>query len=822
LIFNLQFPWLLFITTNTKQSRLQNDQRTQQRNRFLLAKRPTEFRSNVPAQRSLVSSGLHERLELTLTACPGFKSTRAFVALDPPPRSGATRWFPVHLTVSSDSSADTLDADNIPVAVPSASLLSALNSGSPVAEEQCVLVRERCVLVHERHQVSIPTARLVRFVSLTSSATSNAGCESAADGPLIRACLAGQVVWGGAVVSVGSLLFKIVDALAVVDDADDCGEQVIVTAGFSIPALSSTSGDTNPDDVVSFVRYDEPDEPCHAVSSAATDTTPWPPLEAQVWAEHASQLLGGVGLSTCRRLTDWMAGEGSGGMAQLGAIVSGLPGSGKRTVVDAVARSAGLPVLELDPRNAFNGQIGAGEEHISDVLLNRAVASSPCVVVIRSVELLAPPALGRGNAEQRLCAVLMSALDSLAAGPARVLVVGTTSHPDGVDVALRSGSRLSLDVMLPSPTLEDRTKIMTSLFSSITLSTTLDGCGTTSSNEKEEIATEIARRANGFVRADLEGLVREAFMWQRRHQPGREASPYLSFEALLKGLDAVQPHAMRAMGQQKEHDDSTTTSTPLIAGLRVARAQMLEAVVMPLRHSVALAQRGVGGPKGVLLYGPSGNGKTALSRELQRILKHEGLANFVSVPCSSLISKQVGGSEAAVVNAFARARRAAPCVLFLDQIEAIAPRRGFDSSSQQTFDRILSCLLTEMDGILNKEDRGEEDDAPHQPVILVAATDKVDALDAAILRPGRFDQIISVDEPDESERAELINHFLRRTRIVGAGETVMAQIVARTEGWSAAELEGVCREAVLDCLRRDIHCEALDLGLLLERVALSA
>ncbi|MHA1581973.1 MAG: AAA family ATPase, partial [Candidatus Baldrarchaeia archaeon] len=307
---------------------------------------------------------------------------------------------------------------------------------------------------------------------------------------------------------------------------------------------------------------------------------------------------------------------------------------------------------------------------------------------------------------------------------------------------------------------------------------------------------ELAERTHGFVGADLAALCREAAMKAlRRYLPeidlDEEVIPphvlekiKITMKDFLDALKEIQPSAIREVLVEvpNVHWDD-------VGGLEEVKRELKEAVEWPLKHPEVFKRMGVDPPKGILLYGPPGTGKTLLAKAIAT----ESEANFISVKGPELMSKWVGESEKAVREIFRKARMVSPAIIFFDEIDSLAPRRGFTNETQVT-ERVVSQLLTELDGL-----------EPLREIVVIAATSRPDMLDLALLRPGRFDRLIYVPPPDKKARLEILKIHTRKMPI--ADDVDLLKLAEATNGFVGADLAALCREAAMLALREDIEAK---------------
>jgi AAA family ATPase len=440
-----------------------------------------------------------------------------------------------------------------------------------------------------------------------------------------------------------------------------------------------------------------------------------------------------------------------------------------------------------------------------------AQQSAPSLIIIEDIHQLCPHAdVGPSETDRQTTAGLMMCLDAIHHLPAEkmVVVVATSSAVDKVDTSLRRPGRFDKEIEVPIPTSIERTELLGFLV------------GKVHHDLKEDEICKIAEMAHGHVGGDLKALCMEAqqvSLGQCLQQHNRlrfpstnthsstsngvhsststgvnsstsvslDLSEYcVRYEHFMEALHRVRPSAMREVQVEvpKVHWSD-------IGGLEDIKSKLKESVEWPLKHPEAFSRLGIKPPKGVLLYGPPGCSKTMIARALAT----ESRLNFIAVKGPELFSKYVGDSERAVRQVFFRARAAAPSIVFFDEIDALAVHRKSDGGSSVA-DRVLAQLLTEMDGVEHLSD-----------VLVVAATNRPDMIDKALLRPGRIDRLVYVPLPDSNTRREIFNIQFRSTPI--ADDVDVDGLVGRTAGYSGAEIVSVCQEAALSALHDSIRTE---------------
>ncbi|MEU7927222.1 AAA family ATPase [Micromonospora sp. NPDC049801] len=443
----------------------------------------------------------------------------------------------------------------------------------------------------------------------------------------------------------------------------------------------------------------------------------------------------------------------------LGVLLSGPAGSGKSALVRAVAARVGARVHPLWAPEV----VALADQAAADRLRAAATAArtaGPAVLLITDVEAVAPP-----EEPGPLATVFRQVLAEVVR--AGVAVVCTTSRPEAVDVALRAPDLLSLRISVPLPDAPLRREQLTVLTRQVPLA-------------DDVRLDEVAGRTPGFVAADLAALVREAGVRAALRQKSA-STPTVSMADFTAALEVVRPTTMAASTLEL-----ASVTLDDVGGLDEVKQTLTESVLWPLTYPDTFARLGVQPPRGVLLYGPPGCGKTYLVTALAG----SGRANVLSVKGAELLSKWVGESERAVRELFRRAREAAPTLIFLDEVDALAPVRG-QATDGGTTDRVVAALLTELDGV-----------EALRNVVVVGATNRPDLVDPALLRPGRLGRLVYVPPPDGAARAEILRAASRNVPL--ASDVDLAALGADLGGFSAADCAAVIREAALAAMRESL------------------
>jgi len=462
-----------------------------------------------------------------------------------------------------------------------------------------------------------------------------------------------------------------------------------------------------------------------------------------------------------------------------GVLLYGPPGTGKTLLAKAVANEANAHFIYLSGPEIMSKYYGQSEENLREIF-KEAQENAPSIIFIDEIDSIAPKRDEvTGEVERRVVAQLLALMDGLESR-GKVVVIGATNRPNALDPALRRPGRFDREIEIGIPDRNARKEILEIHTRGVPIAEDVD-------------LDKLADMTHGYVGADLAALVKEAAMHAlRRIMPEidmeMEKIPREILEKLVVTWDdfmdayrEMQPSTMREVLIEKPNvhwDD--------IGGLENVKQELREVVEWPLKYRKLFAHMKVKIPKGILLYGPPGTGKTLLAKAVAT----ESEANFISVKGPEFLSKWVGESEKAVREVFRKARQAAPSVIFIDEIDAVAPVRGRDLGSHVT-ERVVSQILTEMDGLEELHN-----------VTVIAATNRPDILDPALLRPGRFDRLIYVPVPDKKAREEIFRIHLRGKPL--AEDVKIEELAEKTEGYTGADIEAICNEATMLAIREYI------------------
>ncbi len=459
-----------------------------------------------------------------------------------------------------------------------------------------------------------------------------------------------------------------------------------------------------------------------------------------------------------------------------GVLLYGPPGTGKTLIARAVASETNAAFFVINGPEIMNKFYGESESRLRGVF-QEAQKRAPSIIFIDELDALAPRRSDTGGeVERRIVGQLLALMDGLASR-GQVVLIGATNQPNALDPAMRRPGRFDREISLRVPDVRGRTEILQIHSRDAALSGEID-------------FARLAQLTPGFVGADLEALCREAAMIAlRRVLPHIDYEKgYIPYETLVNlnitmsdfqaALREVEPSTTREV-----YVEISETSWDDIGGLSKVKDNLTEGVEWPLRYPEIYAHARVEAPRGVLLSGPPGSGKTLIARALANQCE----ASFISIKGPELLSKWVGESEKGIREVFRRAKQAAPCIIFFDEIDALAPHRGGEMDGHSG-DRVIAQLLTEMDGVEGREG-----------VIVVAATNRPELIDTALLRPGRFDLVVELAYPDESERRAIFAIHTRGRPL--APEIDLDELARQTAGRSGADIEAICRRAALLALR---------------------
>lgn len=461
-----------------------------------------------------------------------------------------------------------------------------------------------------------------------------------------------------------------------------------------------------------------------------------------------------------------------------GVLLHGPPGTGKTLIAKAVANESGASFFSIAGPEIMSKFYGESEQRLREIF-DEAQKSAPSIIFIDEIDSIAPKRSEvTGEVERRVVAQLLAMMDGLKER-GQVIVIGATNRVDAIDSALRRPGRFDREIEIGVPDRAGRIEILQIHIHNMPIGQDVN-------------PDELADRTHGFVGADINALCKEAAMKAvRRYLPDLttedEIPRKIIDEMLVTGEDfdealkEIEPSAMREVLVELPRvtwDD--------LGGLGSLRQELIEAIEWPLKRPEKFHKMGIRPPKGILLYGPPGTGKTMIAQAIAT----ESQANFISVRGPQMLSKWVGESEKAVREIFKKARQVSPSIIFFDELDAIAPMRGMDDGSRVT-ERVVNQLLAEMDGLETLKD-----------VVVIAATNRPDILDPALLRSGRFDRLLMIGPPDKLARHEILKIHISKTPI--SEEVNIEELAELTEGYVGSDLDALCREAVMLAMREDL------------------
>ena len=464
-----------------------------------------------------------------------------------------------------------------------------------------------------------------------------------------------------------------------------------------------------------------------------------------------------------------------------GVLMHGPPGTGKTLLAKAVASESDAHFILINGPEIMSKYVGGSEENLREYF-EEAEANSPSIIFIDELDAIAPKREEtNGETERRTVAQLLTLMDGLKSR-GQVVVIGATNRPDSLDPALRRPGRFDREIEIGVPDSDERREVLEIHTRNMPI-------------EEDVDLNKLANTTHGFVGADLESLCKEAAMRVvRRILPEIKTDDDEIPEDVLKkiivtkddfksALKEIQPSALREVLVQVpdvKWDD--------VGGLDDAKQELKEAVEWPLKYPENFQKLGIKPPKGVLLYGIPGTGKTLLAKAVA----HESEANFISIKGPELLSKWVGESEKGVREVFRKAKQTAPTVIFFDEIDSIASTRSGNDGDSGVTKRVVNQLLTEMDGLEELED-----------VAIIAATNRPDIIDPGLMRPGRFYRHIKVDTPSEEGRLAIFEVHTKDMPL--ASDVNLKKLAKATDGYVGADIEAVCREAAMLTLRNDME-----------------
>jgi len=478
-----------------------------------------------------------------------------------------------------------------------------------------------------------------------------------------------------------------------------------------------------------------------------------------------------------------------------GVLLHGPPGTGKTLLAKAVATESEANFILLNGPEVMSKFYGESEKKIRDIF-DEAEKNAPSIIFIDELDAIAPKREDvSGEVERRVVSQILTMMDGLKSR-GNVIVIGATNRVNALDSALRRPGRFDREIEVGVPSKEGRLQILKIHTRGMPLTKDVD-------------LEKLAALTHGFVGADLEALTKEAAMAVlRKHLPKLKLDSdsedeqipkevleqlVIRYSDFMDALKVVRPSAMREVLVE-----TPSVGWESVGGLDNVREELQEAVEWPLKHPESFKRMGIRPSRGILLYGPPGTGKTLLAKAVAK----ESEANFIQVKGPSLLSMWVGKSEEGVRKIFERARQVAPCIVFFDEIDAMAGKRGIEQGTKVT-ERVLNQLLAEMDGLEDLND-----------VLIIGATNRPDMLDPALLRPGRFDKILLVNSSNEKGRLQILKIHTKNMPIGDKKqfedkdkEKFLIDMAKKTEGYTGADIEALAREAAMLALRESVDAK---------------
>jgi transitional endoplasmic reticulum ATPase len=466
--------------------------------------------------------------------------------------------------------------------------------------------------------------------------------------------------------------------------------------------------------------------------------------------------------------------------APKGVLLHGPPGTGKTLLAKAVAHETNANFYTIGGPEIMSKFYGESEERLRDIF-KKAEENAPAIIFIDEIDSIAPKREDvSGEVERRVVAQLLSLMDGMSSR-GKVVVIGATNRVNAIDPALRRPGRFDREIEIGVPDKEGRLEILQIHTRGMPL-------------DKDVDLSLIANMSHGFVGADLQAVAKEAGIRALRKvlpeiDLTKENIPSEILKKIVVTMDdfqsvikEIEPSALREV-----FVEIPDVKWADIGGLGGVKQELQEAVEWPLKYQGLFVHSDATPPKGILLYGPPGTGKTLMAKAAA----HESEANFISIKGPELLSKWVGESEKGVREVFRKARQAAPCIIFFDEIDSIAPSRGSHGSDSNVTERVISQLLTELDGLEVLSN-----------VIIIAATNRPDIIDPALLRPGRFDRLLYVPPPDKESRLQILKIHTSKKPL--AQDVVLDTLANQTEGYTGADIAALASAAVMLALREHI------------------
>ncbi len=468
-----------------------------------------------------------------------------------------------------------------------------------------------------------------------------------------------------------------------------------------------------------------------------------------------------------------------------GVLLYGSPGTGKTLLAKAVANESDAHFISIAGPELVSKFVGESEQKLREIF-EEAEKNAPSIIFMDELDAIAPKREEViGEVEKRMVSQLLTLMDGLKTR-GQIIIIGATNRPNAVDPALRRPGRFDREIEIGVPDRQSRKEVLQIHTRNMPLSEDFDD-------------SELAGITHGYTGADLSSLTKEAAMRAlRRILPKINLEEEIVPQEILEELKVTKEDFMDAMKDirpsalREVFVERPNIKWKDVGALEEAKKSLREAVELPVAHPEVFEKLGIRPIKGILLIGLPGTGKTLLAKAVAT----ESESNFISIKGPEVLSKWVNDSEKGVREIFRKARQAAPCIVFIDEIDSIAARRGTEGGSKVMRDGVVNTLLTEMDGLETAKD-----------VVVIAATNRPDILDPAMLRSGRFDRIIEIEPPNEDARHEILKVHTRNMPL--AKDVDLKNIAKETEGFGGADIENLCREAGMEAIRENIKAKEI-------------
>ncbi|CAO3616280.1 unnamed protein product [Mucor hiemalis] len=457
-----------------------------------------------------------------------------------------------------------------------------------------------------------------------------------------------------------------------------------------------------------------------------------------------------------------------------GTLLFGKPGTGKTILAKTIAKYSNIPYFILNSPDIFQAEEGISELKLETFFRNTD-QHKLAILILDELDMIAGTITSKKSGlDMRISSLLASLIDKMGSN---VYIIGLSNRLHAIDPSFLRSGRIDdiMEIVIKLP--EQRYAILQIVTKQLPFK---------SGGERDEILLHISKVTHGFVPSDLQSLSSQAILLLIKNKEN-----VLSIDHFLHALTIVKPSNMNEFAS-KIPDIKFSD----IYGMDDIIQEIKTSVIQPFKNPERYMELGISPPKGILLHGPTGMGKTMLCSALAS----EAGVNFMAVESSQIRSKVIGESEKGIAKLFSQARANSPCILFIDQIDMLLPKRGTSHSSENTSDRIVTGFLTEIDGLLTKSVKG----SAQIELLVIAATNRIETIDPAVLRPGRFDEHIHIPIPNEKRRLEIIKGISSRMPI-SLSDQELEDLVAKTSKWSGAELDNLFREAAMISLRESVH-----------------